>query len=100
MKTQRLNMTMVLMTLFNFDFLANSSYLVPIFSSSISSTRIYRFKGIRKGDLTGRYEMPAFDEKVHVVFFGTLENIFDNEYFENGFQTAGRTGRIGVGLRF
>lgn len=81
----------------NFDFLATSSYLAPIFGSS---TRIYRFNGIKKGDLTGRYEFPAFDEKVQLSFFGTLENIFDNEYYENGFRTAGRTGRVGLSLRF
>ncbi len=84
----------------NFDLLVTSSYLAPIFSNSIFSSRIYRFDGHRKGDLTARYEHPAFDEKVRFVVFGTLENIFDNEYFENGFRTAGRKGRIGLGVRF
>jgi len=84
----------------NFDFLATSSYLAPIFSNSIFSTRIYRFEGARKGDITGRYELPTYGEKVNLVFFGTVENVFDNEYFENGFQTTGRTARAGLGVKF
>ncbi|MCB1025072.1 MAG: TonB-dependent receptor plug domain-containing protein [Acidobacteria bacterium] len=84
----------------NFNLLVTSNYLAPIFSNSIFSTRIYRFDGHSKGDLTARYEHPAFDEKVRFVVFGTIENIFDSDYFENGFRTAGRTGRIGLGVRF
>ncbi len=85
---------------FNFDFLATSSYLAPIFSNSIFSTRIYRFNGNRKGDLAGRYEMPISSENIKLFIFGTVENIFGREYFENGFQTAGRTVRGGLGVRF
>ncbi len=84
----------------NFDFLATSSYLAPIFSNSIFSTRIYRFNGNRKADLAGRYEMPISNEKIKFSIFGTVENIFGSEYFENGFQTAGRTVRGGLGVRF
>ena len=84
----------------NFDFLATSNYLAPIFSNSIFSTRIYRFDGIRKGDITARYELPAFSEQVKFVFFGTVENVFGNEYYENGFQTSDRNGRVGLGINF
>ncbi len=84
----------------NFDFLATSNYLAPIFSSESFSTVTYRFNGNRRGDLTGRYTIPAFNEKVKFVVFGTVENIFDNEYFENGFRTAGISGRAGIGLNF
>lgn len=84
----------------NFDFLATSDYLAPIFSNSTFSSVTYRFKGNRRGDLTGRYEIPAFKEKVKFTFFGTVENIFDYEYFENGFRTQGISGRFGVGMKF
>ncbi len=84
----------------NFDFASSSSYLAPIFSNSIFSTRIYRFDGIRKGDLTGRYEIPVLAERLRLVLFGTLENAFGNEYYENGFRTNGRTGRVGAGFSF
>ena len=84
----------------NFDFVSSSNYLAPIFSNSIFSTRIFRFDGLRKGDFTARYEHPAFNERVKFVFTGTIENLFDSEYFENGFQTSGRIGRAGLGINF
>ena len=84
----------------NFDFEASDSYLVPIFSNTSFSTFIYRFEGNRRGDLTGRYELPLLGEKADAVFFISLENLFDNTYFENGFATAGRTARAGLGLSF
>lgn len=94
--TQRIGKNLTL----NFDYLASSSYLAPIFSNSTFSTFIYRFDGNNRGDLTGRYKIPAFNEKVDFVIFGTIENIFDNEYFENGFRTQGASGRIGLGIDF
>lgn len=94
--TQRIGKNLIL----NFDYLASSSYLAPIFSNSTFSTFIYRFDGNNRGDLTGRFKIPAFKEKVNFVIFGTIENIFDNEYFENGFRTEGISGRIGFGLDF
>ncbi len=83
----------------NFDLLATSPYLAPIFSGSTFSTYIYRFDGNRKGDLTVGY---TFDIKNNrsLRAFGTIENVFDQEYFENGFRTPGSTGRIGVSFGF
>ncbi|HSK70321.1 MAG TPA: hypothetical protein VK892_01405, partial [Pyrinomonadaceae bacterium] len=84
----------------NFDFLAASNYLAPIFSNQTFQNYIYRFKGARRGDFTARYEIPAYKEKLNFVVFGTIENVFDNQYYENGFRTVGRNGRIGLGLSF
>ena len=84
----------------NADFVASSDYLAPIFSGSIFQTRIYSFKGNRKADVTASYEIPSFNEKLKWRFFGTIENLFAYEYFENGFQTAGRTGKVGLSLSF
>jgi vitamin B12 transporter len=84
----------------NFDFVAYSSYLAPIFSNTIFDTRIYRFSGMKKGDLTGSYDIPMSWEKVHLRLFGSIENLFGDEYFENGFRTAGPTGRAGVKVSF
>ena len=84
----------------NFDFLATSDYLAPIFSNTTFSAYIYQFKGNRRGDLTARYEFPTFGEKLRFVAFGTVENVFDDDYFENGFRTTGRTARGGFGLNF
>lgn len=84
----------------NFDFLGTNSYLAPIFSSTTFSTYVYRFKGNRRGDLTAGYTFGWDQDHMTMRVFGTFENIFDQEYFENGFRTAGRTGRIGVSLGF
>lgn len=84
----------------NFDFLATSDYLAPIFSNQTFSAYVYRFDGNRRADLTGRYELPVRDEKLRLVFAATVENLFDYDYFENGFRTTGRTARGSVGLNF
>ncbi len=84
----------------NFDFLATSDYLAPITNSQTFRRYVYQFKGNRRGDLTARYELPTHNEKLRFVAFGTIENIFNDKYFENGFRTTGRTARGGFGLNF
>lgn len=86
----------------NFDFLATSSYLAPIFDTNAFSfqTYIYRFKGNRKGDLTAGYTFGFRNETKTLRLFGTIENVFDHEYFENGFRTAGANARFGVSFGF
>lgn len=84
----------------NFDLLATSSCLAPIFSNTAFNSYIYKFKGARKGDVTASYEIPANRDGLKVRLFGTVENVFGYEYFENGFRTFGRTGRAGVAISF
>lgn len=84
----------------NFDFLATSDYLAPIFSNTVFKTYVYRFDGNRRADLTAGYAFPFNKEKLNLRFFGTIENLFDNEYFENGFRTVGRNGRVGLAFSF
>lgn len=84
----------------NFDFLATSSYLAPIFSNTAFNTYIYRFEGNRKGDLTAGYTFGFKRERMTLRLFGTIENIFDHEYYENGFRTPGRSGRVGLTFGF
>lgn len=83
----------------NFDLLATTSYLAPIFSGSTFTTYVYRFKGNRRGDLTAGYTFSLAKQRSFRVF-GTIENVFDKEYFENGFRTAGVTARIGASFGF
>ena len=83
----------------NFDFVGTSSYLAPIFSNSTFNTYIYRFRGNRKGDLTAGYTFPIGGEK-SVRLYGTVENVFNYEYFENGFRTSGATARVGLTFGF
>lgn len=84
----------------NFDFVATSSYLAPIFSNSTFSTYIYRFRGSRRGDLTAGYTFVFQKEKLNLRIYGTVENVFGFEYFENGFRTAGANARIGATYSF
>lgn len=86
----------------NFDFLATSNYLAPVFDTNNFSfqTYVYRFKGSRRADLTAGYTIPFRNEKLNLRVFGTIENLFDYEYFENGFLTAGRNARLGLSFGF
>ncbi|MBA2335492.1 MAG: TonB-dependent receptor [Blastocatellia bacterium] len=84
----------------NFDFAASSGYLAPIFSSTNFETLVYRFEGNRKADLTAGYTFPLNADKFNLRIFGTIENLFDYEYYENGFRTAGINGRVGLSFGF
>lgn len=83
----------------NFDFLATSSYLAPIYSNTNFTTRLYRFNGNRKGDLTGGYTFSVKGDKT-LRLYGTVENVFNQEYYENGFRTAKATSRAGLTFGF
>ena len=84
----------------NFDFLATSNYLAPVFSNFTFQTYTYRFHGNRKGDLTAGYTFGFKKEKMTLRLYATVENVFDQEYYENGFRTAGATGRFGMSFGF
>lgn len=84
----------------NFDFLATSSYLAPVFSSSSFSQFTYRFEGNRRADLTAGYTFPLKNDRFSLRVYGTLENMFDHEYFENGFRTPGINARGGISFGF
>ncbi len=85
--------------LVNFDFAASSDYLAPIFDPATFASRAYRFRGIAKADLGASYTLPL-NESRSFRFFGYVDNLFDREYFENGFLTPGRTGRAGATFVF
>lgn len=84
----------------NFDLLVTSDYLAPIFSNSTFNSYVYRFDGNRNADLTSGYRFLLGDDKYLLTVHGKLENLFGNEYFENGFRTQGRTGSIGLAFDF
>ena len=84
----------------NFDFLGTSSYLAPVFSNATFNTYVYRFRGNRRGDLTAGYNFGWKQDKLNVRVFATVENVFGYQYFENGFRTSGRNGRVGLSLGF
>jgi outer membrane receptor protein involved in Fe transport len=86
----------------NFDLLATSKYIAPIFDTNgfTFQTYVYRFKGNRRGDLTAGCTFRLGREDKTLRVYGTVENVFDQEYYENGFRTAKANGRVGLSLRF
>ena len=83
----------------NFDLAASSDYLAPIFDNRDFRTRAYRFDGIFKADLTAGYTFPLTDSR-RLRLFGKIENLFDRDYYENGFRTPGASARAGASLSF
>jgi vitamin B12 transporter len=85
--------------LINFDLSASSDYFAAISDPKTFASRAYRFRGLAKADLGASYTLP-FKESRSLRFFGYVDNLFDREYFENGFRTPGRTGRAGATFVF
>ncbi|HKO61740.1 MAG TPA: TonB-dependent receptor, partial [Pyrinomonadaceae bacterium] len=85
--------------LINFDLTATNNYLAPVFDSITFASRIYRFRGLVKADIGASYEFPM-TERRKLRLFGYLDNLFDRENFESGFQTPGRTARAGASFSF
>jgi iron complex outermembrane receptor protein len=83
----------------NFDLVETSSYLAPIFSEFSFKTYVYRFGGNRKGDLTGGYTFGLGNDR-SLRIYATVENVFDQEYYENGFRTAKAAARVGTTFVF
>jgi iron complex outermembrane receptor protein len=83
----------------NFDLTASSDYLAPIFDPGTFTSRAFRFGGIVKADLGASYTF-ALSPSGGLRFFGKVDNLFDQRYFENGFRTAGRMGVGGVAFEF
>jgi vitamin B12 transporter len=84
----------------NFDFSASSNYIGAIFDPVTFASRGYRFDGLAKADLGASYSLPLGNDKRQLRFFGYLDNLFDQDYFESGFRTPGRTGRAGATFVF
>jgi vitamin B12 transporter len=93
--TQRINRFWI-----NADFLATSDYLAPIFSNWTFNSYVYRFEGNKRIDLTAGYTFPLNKDRFSLRVFGTVENLLDQEYYDNGFKTPGRNGRAGVSFGF
>jgi outer membrane receptor for ferrienterochelin and colicin len=84
----------------NADVLVTSDYLAPIFSNTTFNSYVYRFGGNRRVDLTAGYTFPLCQDKLNLRVFATAENLLNQAYFENGFRTPSRNGRVGVSFGF
>ncbi|HKP73533.1 MAG TPA: hypothetical protein VJT82_11380, partial [Pyrinomonadaceae bacterium] len=85
--------------LLNFDLVAASDHLAPVFNQGSGITHAFLFAGIRKADAGASYTWPLAESR-SLRFFGYVENLTGHEYFENGFRTPGRTGRAGAQFSF
>ncbi|HEX8706982.1 MAG TPA: TonB-dependent receptor [Pyrinomonadaceae bacterium] len=86
--------------LLSFDLNRTGSYIQPIFENDFPFRQAeLTFDGYTKADLFASYER-RLSERVVLILFGGADNIFDREYFENGFRAPGAVGRGGASFRF
>ena len=86
--------------LFSFDLNHTGSYVAPVFESNFPFRQAdLRFSGYTKADVFVSYERRQ-TERVTLVLFGGVENIFNERYFENGFLAPRALGRGGVRVKF
>ena len=88
-------------TMLTFDTLDAGNYLGPVFPDFVHafSTRVYRFDGLRRVNAGASYRLPLGEFRA-ARFFVRAENLLDQEYFENGFRTPGRTANGGIQFEF
>lgn len=88
----------------NFDLTGTSSYLFPFYNFNFMTFEekyyVYRFKGQHRGDLTAGYTFNLGSDKKTLRVYGTVENMFDQQYYENGFRTPRANVRIGTTFGF
>ncbi len=87
--------------LLTFDTLDSGNYLGPVFPDFVTAfaTRAYRFDGLRRVNAGASYRLPLGEFRA-VRFFVRGENLVNQEYFENGFRTPGRTVNGGIQFEF
>ncbi len=86
--------------LFSFDLNRTGSYLAPVFENNFPFRMAeLSFSGYTKGDLFVSYERRQ-TERVTLVFFGGVDNVFNQTYYENGFLAPGALGRGGIRVKF
>ncbi|MBI4455842.1 MAG: TonB-dependent receptor [Acidobacteria bacterium] len=83
----------------NFDLVASSGYLAPIFDAETFASRAYRFDGIAKADLGISYRWPLSEFRA-IRLYGKVDNVFNRGYYESGFVTPGATAVGGIRFEF
>ncbi|HEY1212415.1 MAG TPA: TonB-dependent receptor [Bryobacteraceae bacterium] len=76
---------------------ASSNYLAQLYSDFSSGA--YRFPGFKRADAGLSYRIPMGETRA-IRLFGKAENIFNREYYESGFRTAGVNARGGLQFEF
>lgn len=83
-----------------FDFLAGSDFLFQLYNALPPYDALaYSFKGPRKANLSIGYTQPL-GERLKLRIYTRLENLLNQDYFEDGFLTPGFVARGGVQVTF
>ena len=86
--------------LFSFDLNHTGSHISQVFENNFPFRMAeMTFSGYTKGDVFVSYERRQ-TERVTLVLFGGVENVFNQRYFENGFLAPQAVGRGGVQVKF
>jgi iron complex outermembrane receptor protein len=83
----------------NVDLALSNSYMAPVFDTATFTSRSYRFDGIRKADVGASYTWELSGDG-NLRLFAKVDNLFDQDYYENGFRTVRRIGYGGVAFEF
>lgn len=84
----------------NVDVNRTGAYEAPVFENTFPFRQAFlMFDGYTKADVFASYERRA-GERMTVVLYGGGENLFNREYYENGFLAPGAVGRGGIRFRF
>ena len=84
----------------NVDLTALSEHEFPLFASfSPFPSGVFRFGGYAKADLPASYTIPL-SERLSLQLYGKVENLFDDDYFEEGFRAPGTVGLAGLKIQF
>ncbi|HEU4875831.1 MAG TPA: hypothetical protein VFT44_22150, partial [Pyrinomonadaceae bacterium] len=86
--------------LFSFDLNRTGSYISQVFENNFPFRMAeLTFSGYTKGDVFVSYERRQ-TERVTLVLFGGVENVFNQRYYENGFLAPRALGRGGIQVKF
>lgn len=86
--------------LLSLDVNRTGDYIAPVFENNFPFRMAeLTFSGYTKADVFGTYEK-SIGDKVTLRFFGGLENLLHETYYENGFVAPKTVGRGGLQVRF
>ncbi len=83
----------------SFSLVASDSYLYPVYDANTFADVPFRFAGQKLAGLSVNYRIPLSDTRA-LRLFGTVQNLFDQNYFEGGFRTPPILGLGGLQFEF
>jgi vitamin B12 transporter len=84
---------------FAFDISALSDYVSPVFSSITFGTRYFMFNGPTRADVAVHYDLPVLGDRT-LDLYGKVENLLNQEPYENGFLGPRAWATVGLRLKF